>query len=60
MAIAISFRLIFEPSVAIDLAYTAIVASVAVSELIGPRFLRGLLVDAGEIRQDLPVYEEQA
>jgi len=52
LAIALSFRLIFD-SPAADLAYTAVIISVAINELIAPRFLRGLLVDAGDIRQDI-------
>ncbi|MEQ1505389.1 MAG: hypothetical protein ABMB14_24365 [Myxococcota bacterium] len=52
VAMALSFRLVYDgPTV--DLAYTAVLVSVAVSELIGPRMLRGLLVDAGELGQDL-------
>ena len=50
LAIALSFRLMFDTPVA-NLAYTAVIASVAINELIAPRFLRGLLVDAGDIRQ---------
>ncbi len=49
VAIAVSFRLVFHGP-AVDLAYTAILASVLVSDLFAPRVLRGLLVDSGDIR----------
>jgi hypothetical protein len=52
LAIALSFRLFFAGE-AVDLAYAAVLCSVAFSELVAPRLLRGLLVDAGELRQDL-------
>ena len=52
LALALSFRLFFDGP-AVDLAYAAVLGSVAFSELIAPRLLRGLLVDAGELRQDL-------
>ena len=52
LAIAITFRLFFSGE-AVDLAYTVVLCSVAVNELLGPRLLRGLLVDAGEIREDI-------
>ncbi|MBX2796549.1 MAG: cation:proton antiporter [Myxococcales bacterium] len=52
VAIALSFQLVYDgPTV--DLVYTTILAAVAVNELISPRLLRGLLVDSGELRQDL-------
>lgn len=49
VAMAVSFRLVFEGP-AVDLAYTAILASVMVNDLFAPRLLRGLLVDSGDIR----------
>ncbi|MFT4623844.1 MAG: hypothetical protein ACI8PZ_002500 [Myxococcota bacterium] len=48
IAIALSFRLVYDGP-AVDLAYTAIVVSVVVNELIGPWVLRGLLADAREL-----------
>lgn len=52
VAMAISFQLVYDgPTV--DLAYTAILASVVFYEAIAPRLLKGLLVDAGELRQDV-------
>ena len=38
---------------AVDLAYVAALFSVALNELISPRWLRSLLVDIGDIREDL-------
>ena len=52
VAIAIGFRLVYEGP-AVDLAYTAILAAVVVHELAAPRLLKGLLVDAGELRSDV-------
>jgi len=52
VAIAISFTLLFEGP-AVDLAYTAILGSVLLTEFVAPRLLRDLLVDAGELREDL-------
>lgn len=52
LCIALSYRLIFRGE-AVDIVFTAILASVVVSEALAPRLLRGLLVDAGELRQDI-------
>jgi len=49
VAMAVSMRLVFEGP-AIDLAYTAILGSMIVSDLVAPRLLRGLLVDTGDLR----------
>lgn len=51
VAMAVSMRLVFRGD-AVDLAYTAILASVVIHDLIAPRVLRGLLVDTGDIRGD--------
>ncbi len=51
VAMALSFRLVFEGE-AVDLAYTAVLVAVIVNELIAPRMLKGLLVDAGELRDE--------
>ncbi len=51
LAIALSFRLVYEGP-AIDLAYTAILVSVVVNELLGPWALRGLLADARELEDE--------
>lgn len=52
LCIALSYRLIFEGE-AVDLVFTAILASVVLNELLASRVLKGLLVDAGELRQDV-------
>jgi hypothetical protein len=54
IAIALSFRLVYEGP-AVDIAYTAIVVSVVVNELIGPWALRGLLADARELDDERAV-----
>lgn len=52
VAMAIAFRLVYAgPTV--DLAYTAILGSFVFYEAIAPRFLKGLLVDAGELGEDV-------
>lgn len=52
VAMAVSFQL-FYSGPTVDIVYTAILASVAFHEFVSPRLLRGLLVDAGELRQDV-------
>ena len=52
VAMAVSARLVFD-STAIDVAYTAILASVLAHEFIAPRLVKGLLVDAGEIDHEV-------
>lgn len=52
LAIALSMRLVVDDSLLVDLAFTAIVSSVVIFELMASRLLKGLLVDAGELRQD--------
>jgi hypothetical protein len=52
LCIALSYRLVFSGE-AVELVFTAILFSVVLSEAAAPRMLRGLLVDAGELRQDL-------
>jgi len=49
VAMAVSLRLVYEGP-AIDLAYTAVLVSVVLNDLIAPRVLRGLLVDTGDLR----------
>ncbi|MEM9194986.1 MAG: hypothetical protein AAGF12_37760 [Myxococcota bacterium] len=51
IAMAVSFKLLFQGP-AIDVAYSVIVGSVILHYLIAPRFLRALLVDGGEVRQE--------
>jgi len=51
VAIAVSFRLVYDGQAA-QLAYTAILVSVILNELMAPRLLKGLLIDAGELDSD--------
>jgi hypothetical protein len=51
VAMAISFRLVYE-GLAVDVAYTVIIISVVLHDLIAPRMLRSLLVDAGELQKE--------
>jgi hypothetical protein len=53
VAMAVSVRLVYDGP-GIDLAYAAILTSALFFELIAPRWLRGLLADAGELQDDLP------
>lgn len=63
IAMAVTFKLVYDlgvpaeftdPAVtgAIDATYTAILVAVVLHEIIAPRILKGLLVDAGEIRRE--------
>ena len=49
IALAIAFRVSTEGPM-IDIGYTAILVSVVVHDLVAPWALRGLLLDAGELR----------
>ena len=51
VAMALSMKLVFHGP-GIDIAYTAILLCVVVHELIAPRLLKGLLVDAGVIQRE--------
>lgn len=53
VAMALSLVLVYDGP-AVDIAYTAVLVSVVVNELVAPRLLKGLLVDAGEIRAEIP------
>jgi len=57
LAIAMSFHLLLEGP-AVEMAYAVVISSVALHELFSPRWLRGLLIDLGEIREDLALVEE--
>ncbi|MFW5738957.1 MAG: hypothetical protein ACOC1F_01180 [Myxococcota bacterium] len=50
VALAIAFRITSEGPL-VDLGYTAILASVLLHDLVAPWALRGLLLDAGELRR---------
>ena len=56
LAIAFSFQLIDGP--AAEMSYVLAVASVAFYELFSPRWLRDLLIDIGEIREDITIIRE--
>lgn len=51
VAMAVSFQVVFDGDL-VNLAYTIILMSVVLHDLISPRVLRGLLVDAGAIRRE--------
>lgn len=51
VAIAIGYRLVYHGPAA-DLAFTAILVSVMLHEMLAPRLLKGLLIDAGELDSD--------
>ncbi|MBX3248318.1 MAG: hypothetical protein KF901_14150 [Myxococcales bacterium] len=51
VAMAVSFQVVFDGPV-VDLAYTVVLGSIVLHDLLAPRFLRGLLVDAGDIHRE--------
>jgi hypothetical protein len=57
VAMAVSFRLVYErifpETTAIDIAYSVILGSVILNDLVAPRILRALLVDAGDLDREL-------
>ncbi len=52
LAMAVSFRLVYEGDAA-KIAYSVVLGSIILNDLIAPRLLRGLLVDEGEIQREL-------
>ncbi len=52
LAMAVSFRLVYEGEAA-KIAYTVVLGSIILNDLMAPRLLRGLLVDEGEIQREL-------
>jgi hypothetical protein len=58
LAMAVSFRLVYEGDAA-KIAYTVVLVSVVLNDLIAPRLLRGLLVDEGELQRELKEPESQ-
>ncbi|MGB5283652.1 MAG: hypothetical protein WBN29_04025, partial [Polyangiales bacterium] len=58
LAMAVSFRLVYEGPAA-NIAYSVVLGSVIVNDLIAPRLLRGLLVDEGEIQRELKGSDSQ-
>ena len=54
LAIGLTFQLVYDGPV-VDLVFTAILVTVMFNEFIAPRLLKGLLVDAGDVRQDVVI-----
>lgn len=52
LAMAVSFRLVYKGGAA-DIAYSVVLGSIIVNDLLAPRLLRGLLADQGEIQREL-------
>ena len=53
LAMAVSFRLVYRDNPAVDIAYSVVLGSIIINDLIAPRLLRGLLADQGEIQREL-------
>ncbi len=54
VAMAVSFKVVFEGE-AVNVAYTVVLASVVLHDLVAPRVLRSLLVDAGDVKRERSV-----
>jgi len=52
LAMAVSFRLVYRDGPA-DIAYSVVLGSIVINDLIAPRLLRGLLADQGEIQREI-------
>ena len=52
LAMAVSFRLVYQGGAA-DIAYSVVLGSIIINDLLAPRLLRGLLADQGEIQREL-------
>jgi hypothetical protein len=52
LAMAVSFRLVYDGEAA-KIAYSVVLSSIILNDLMAPRLLRGLLVDEGEIQREL-------
>ena len=52
LAMAVSFRLVFDGP-AVDIAYSVVLGSIILNDLLAPRLLRGLLVDEGDLQREL-------
>jgi len=52
LAMAVSFRLVYDGEAA-RIAYSVVLGSIILNDLIAPRLLRGLLVDEGDIQREL-------
>lgn len=58
VAMALSYRLVFDGPLA-NLVFTAILASVVLTDLWSARLVKSLLVDGGEIRAERPIISEE-
>lgn len=52
LAMAVSFRLVYGGGAA-DIAYSVVLGSIIINDLLAPRLLRGLLADEGEIQREI-------
>ena len=52
LAMAVSFRLVYQGGAA-DIAYSVVLGSIVINDLLAPRLLRGLLADQGEIQREI-------
>ncbi|MEM9728017.1 MAG: hypothetical protein AAF997_05485 [Myxococcota bacterium] len=51
LAMAVSFRLVYEGP-AVEMAYSVVLCSIILNDLLAPRLLRGLLVDEGDLQNE--------
>ena len=58
LAMAVSFRLVYDGEAA-KIAYSVVLGSMILNDLMAPRLLRGLLVDEGEIQRELKGSDSQ-
>ena len=58
LAMAVSFRLVYDGEAA-KIAYSVVLGSIILNDLLAPRLLRGLLVDEGEIQRELKGSDSQ-
>ncbi len=52
IAMAINFRLVYEGPL-VEMAFSAVIVSVLLNEVLSVRFLKGLLIDCGEVTSDI-------
>ena len=58
LAMAVSFRLVYQGGAA-DIAYSVVLGSIMVNDMLAPRLLRGLLADQGEIQREISESESR-
>jgi hypothetical protein len=58
LAMAVSFRLVYQGGAA-DIAYSVVLGSIIVNDMVAPRLLRGLLADQGEIQREIQASESR-